>query len=227
MVPVGDHSYRFKVAAGLLRLNRLKLPDMLRLLSGKECQGILRDLVGPMKIIPPEETLALITISEIPSARIFLMRLAMYTAHNPKSEHFPLLKLVPWEEWQYSLGLIALFNDHESLLYKLLLSILKAEARHAKPILISSVQLYMDLIYRAQYDPHQIVKCLLENHHALEYYTLFYRLVKEDLLFNAATLYQSESSGSLRLFHRELESRLPRDQLGPLQLLLEQLLDDR
>ncbi|PJF17296.1 hypothetical protein PSACC_02915 [Paramicrosporidium saccamoebae] len=219
-------TYKFRIAAGLLRVDCLSLADTIELASSTDCQTILQNCVGETRIIPPAELLGLISNSVVPSARIFLLRLLIHHARNVfQTGIVPthLAPLIPWDAWQGSLGLIALFNDHETLLYRMLLLLLRIEECH--PIIVlpvahqfCAVQMYCDMLLRAGHNVEEVCNTMLENTTALEYYTVFYRLVRDGLLFNTDQL------DELLSFHADLSKKLNiYTHLTPLTALLNAL----
>jgi hypothetical protein len=208
-------------------VNCLSLTDTIELASSPECQMIVRNCVGESRVISPAEFLGLIACSVIPSARIFILRLVIHRAQNilqTGSIPTPLVSLLPWDAWQASLGLIALFNDHEALLYRIFLLMLRIEERH--PIIVlpvsyqfCAVQMYCDLLLRADHNAEEISNTLMENATALEYHVVFYRLVRDGILFNTDQLDGLES------FHANLSRKLNiYTHLTPLTTLLNALI---
>lgn len=165
------------------------------------------------------ESLGLVALSTGPSAGVFIMRLfiffAEFLAHCPESSQLlePFHALVRWEPWQYSLALVALFNEHEGLIYKGLLGLLSLELD--APELISpysrafcSCRVYEDLLLRCDWDASYFDRGLEENNiRMLTYLHRLYTAVSEGLLFEQ-DLVNDESSASKQRFHRDLLARI-------------------
>jgi hypothetical protein len=234
-IPKFPFAYQYKVMGLLMRLgseqSHIIISTAKTLLSDPLCQRVLSDLVSEQPIpFRKRDTLGLVVLSDRPNVQIFLMRLVIFALEITLDEVDPiefvnLLTLVPWEPWQYSVALLALFNDHEGLIYKFLLLFLKVEGRLSwlvSPLQehICSAILYRDMIYRANYDANIVKRSILENVRALEYYYKVYEMATDGLLFNSKVFFDPE----IVQFHDELLLLLKVDpSLVPISRYLEKL----
>lgn len=167
--PAGSLAYQYKIAAGILRLATvddfpLLQPLIARLLAKPVTQRLLSSYVAetaqPRSV---RDSLGLVVLSEAPFARIYLMRLFIYLVdcllakpdlweRVSESLESLLLRTVNWQSWQLSIGILALFNDHEGLIAKALLRVLTLELTWPFMLvehyaLFCSNQLYCDFLH--------------------------------------------------------------------------------
>lgn len=228
--------YQFKIIAALLRLSpplELVSDTLMKLLRDRHCQGILRDIISEDIIKQtPQQSFALLALDPRPQVLLFLWRLTIYLLEaSLQSGVLPMefIQSVPWECWQWSLGLIALFNEHDGLLYKALTRITRIESEY--PIILdqyheqfSSMHLYKDVLYRIDHDPILLEQSIIANPHCLSYVYTFHRLLVEGLLFNQVEYYGDQKAV---MFHSRLcEQLIKYDHLGPLQMMLKRATHD-
>lgn len=238
--------HQLKILSGILRIidddPRVEDDPILRhiehILEHFSVQRFLSELVSPREIERRrEDGLGLVSLSPKPSIRIFLMRLAIHVlkqCQDQKVSEETMLNLwqkIPWAPWQFTLGLMALFNDHEGLIYKMLLSVLILEEHHSEVFIeahphFCSLLLYRDFSYRSDYSVDYLINSLGGDvgNLVIEYLYRLWKLAAEGLLYCPETLELPE----MVKLHRELLPRLAKyNHLRPLHSRLSSLCEIR
>lgn len=214
-------AYRYKITSAILRIAAIEdfsilKPVLARILSET---SVARLLVSYVSELPQSrsvrDSLGLVVLSEEPFIRIFLMRALIYLTDclfiNP--ELFLDLSVDPkfacWQPWQVSIGLLALFNDHEGLIVKILIKVLDLELKWPflfadYPQVFSSNQLYCDLLYRSDMNVDYFINATQSNTRLLSYLYRLYSSNVQGLLFSGGLLKDQK----LLEFHRALHAAL-------------------
>lgn len=215
-------AYQFKVMNGILRVAKLSISTieffhskLLELIQANVCQQLLMDLVSTSPVqVKVIDSLGIAVYGDRPFAKIFIMRLFIFVLNVIIKEKvqveffyslFKVVVAIPWERWEWTLALMALFNEHEGLLSKMLLLVVTLEDECPDLFLqehyyFCSLNLYVDLLFRTDYNVDYFERALLENLRFIEYLLKLYGLASEGLLFNMEVLYDLQ----IDKFHREL-----------------------
>jgi len=198
-------AWEFKVAALMLKYATKTNAfyhdgDILRKPVFRNYLKSLVDEVPPKLLL--EDSVSIVALSPRPFMRIAGMRFIICAfSHSLHSQSF--LAIFPWESWQWPIGLLALFDDHTTLLYKMLTLLVEAEQSLEFQLPVSSADTYQSLIALLDYNADKLIKLQESNGHC---YIFLVRFYKHQAQLRDPVMTEKQ----LNIFHQDLLQGLSR-----------------